>query len=245
MCFSWKLQTSGLGGAADSEVSIQAPTSCNNTETAAQLLKKKPVQRHLWCSLINTFQAVTSGKHLRSNSPVAQTVQRRLDEAVCLEAAALQMWDLSKKSTISRFPKIKTYDFVYSDHSFVLSVCVCVCFYVHLIWFFNSVNYWSARPSFWLSFIISTDGYAFSQDENGVVSQSEVIRAYDTTKQRTNAWWGAGPRVHGRPVRSHGSRFQRRHIWSLTRKSGGVSMCLQHWGEEGGVCKRTEERDIV
>ncbi|XP_033829471.1 phospholipid-transporting ATPase IA isoform X2 [Periophthalmus magnuspinnatus] len=31
-------------------------------------------------------------------------------------------------------------------------------------------------------------GYAFSQDENGVVSQSEVIRAYDTTKQRTNGW---------------------------------------------------------
>lgn len=33
------------------------------------------------------------------------------------------------------------------------------------------------------------DGYAFSQDENGVVSQSEVIRAYDTTKQRTREWW--------------------------------------------------------
>uniref|UniRef100_A0A8D3AJ75 Phospholipid-transporting ATPase n=1 Tax=Scophthalmus maximus TaxID=52904 RepID=A0A8D3AJ75_SCOMX len=31
-------------------------------------------------------------------------------------------------------------------------------------------------------------GYAFSQDENGVVSQSEVIRAYDTTKERTNEW---------------------------------------------------------
>ncbi|KAK7137853.1 hypothetical protein R3I94_013485 [Phoxinus phoxinus] len=31
-------------------------------------------------------------------------------------------------------------------------------------------------------------GYAFSQDENGVLSQSEVIRAYDTTKQRTNEW---------------------------------------------------------
>ncbi|XP_041931094.1 phospholipid-transporting ATPase IA isoform X1 [Alosa sapidissima] len=31
-------------------------------------------------------------------------------------------------------------------------------------------------------------GYAFSQDENGVVSQSEVIRAYDTTKQRTTEW---------------------------------------------------------
>uniref|UniRef100_A0A8C9YH98 Phospholipid-transporting ATPase n=1 Tax=Sander lucioperca TaxID=283035 RepID=A0A8C9YH98_SANLU len=33
-----------------------------------------------------------------------------------------------------------------------------------------------------------SDGYAFSQDENGVVSQSDVIRAYDTTKQRTNEW---------------------------------------------------------
>uniref|UniRef100_A0A4W6FKT8 Phospholipid-transporting ATPase n=1 Tax=Lates calcarifer TaxID=8187 RepID=A0A4W6FKT8_LATCA len=33
-----------------------------------------------------------------------------------------------------------------------------------------------------------SDGYAFSQDENGVVSQSEVIRAYDTTKQRTDEW---------------------------------------------------------
>ncbi|XP_038554851.1 phospholipid-transporting ATPase IA isoform X3 [Micropterus salmoides] len=32
-------------------------------------------------------------------------------------------------------------------------------------------------------------GYAFSQDENGVVSQSEVIRAYDTTKQRTENEW--------------------------------------------------------
>ncbi|XP_075960047.1 phospholipid-transporting ATPase IA isoform X2 [Anarhichas minor] len=31
-------------------------------------------------------------------------------------------------------------------------------------------------------------GYAFSQDENGVVSQSDVIRAYDTTKERTNEW---------------------------------------------------------
>uniref|UniRef100_A0A8C4W501 Phospholipid-transporting ATPase n=1 Tax=Gopherus evgoodei TaxID=1825980 RepID=A0A8C4W501_9SAUR len=31
-------------------------------------------------------------------------------------------------------------------------------------------------------------GYAFSQDENGIVSQSEVIRAYDTTKQRPDEW---------------------------------------------------------
>ncbi|CAL8355989.1 unnamed protein product [Merluccius merluccius] len=31
-------------------------------------------------------------------------------------------------------------------------------------------------------------GYAFSQDEHGVVSQSEVVRVYDTTKQRTSEW---------------------------------------------------------
>ncbi|XP_015200795.1 probable phospholipid-transporting ATPase IA isoform X2 [Lepisosteus oculatus] len=31
-------------------------------------------------------------------------------------------------------------------------------------------------------------GYAFSQDENGIISQSEVIRAYDTTKQRSEDW---------------------------------------------------------
>ncbi|XP_023493925.2 phospholipid-transporting ATPase IA isoform X1 [Equus caballus] len=31
-------------------------------------------------------------------------------------------------------------------------------------------------------------GYAFSQDENGIVSQSEVVRAYDTTKQRPDEW---------------------------------------------------------
>uniref|UniRef100_A0A7N4PN90 Phospholipid-transporting ATPase n=1 Tax=Sarcophilus harrisii TaxID=9305 RepID=A0A7N4PN90_SARHA len=30
------------------------------------------------------------------------------------------------------------------------------------------------------------DGYAFSQEEHGVVSQSEVVRSYDTTKQRAN-----------------------------------------------------------
>lgn len=31
-------------------------------------------------------------------------------------------------------------------------------------------------------------GYAFSQDENGIVSQSEVIRAYDTTVERPDEW---------------------------------------------------------
>ncbi|XP_072424387.1 probable phospholipid-transporting ATPase IA isoform X2 [Chiloscyllium punctatum] len=34
----------------------------------------------------------------------------------------------------------------------------------------------------------SLHGYAFSQDENGIVSQSEVVRAYDTTKQRPDDW---------------------------------------------------------
>uniref|UniRef100_A0A4W3IKH1 Phospholipid-transporting ATPase n=1 Tax=Callorhinchus milii TaxID=7868 RepID=A0A4W3IKH1_CALMI len=34
----------------------------------------------------------------------------------------------------------------------------------------------------------SPHGYAFSQDEHGIVSQSQVIRAYDTTKQGSNTW---------------------------------------------------------
>uniref|UniRef100_A0A8C3TX47 Phospholipid-transporting ATPase n=1 Tax=Catharus ustulatus TaxID=91951 RepID=A0A8C3TX47_CATUS len=38
---------------------------------------------------------------------------------------------------------------------------------------------------FWMGLLY---GYAFSQDENGIVSQSEVIRAYDTTKQRPEEW---------------------------------------------------------
>lgn len=31
---------------------------------------------------------------------------------------------------------------------------------------------------------LSADGYAFSQEEHGVVSQSQVVRSYDTTRQR-------------------------------------------------------------
>uniref|UniRef100_A0A672ZL40 Phospholipid-transporting ATPase n=1 Tax=Sphaeramia orbicularis TaxID=375764 RepID=A0A672ZL40_9TELE len=31
---------------------------------------------------------------------------------------------------------------------------------------------------------VSSDGYAFSQEEHGVVSQSQVVRSYDTTRQR-------------------------------------------------------------
>uniref|UniRef100_A0A8B9KFC7 Phospholipid-transporting ATPase n=1 Tax=Astyanax mexicanus TaxID=7994 RepID=A0A8B9KFC7_ASTMX len=34
------------------------------------------------------------------------------------------------------------------------------------------------------SLLSSTDGYAFSQEEHGVVSQSQVVRSYDTTRQR-------------------------------------------------------------
>lgn len=33
-------------------------------------------------------------------------------------------------------------------------------------------------------FFLSVDGYAFSQEEHGVVSQSQVVRSYDTTRQR-------------------------------------------------------------
>uniref|UniRef100_A0A8C6Q1U2 Phospholipid-transporting ATPase n=1 Tax=Nothobranchius furzeri TaxID=105023 RepID=A0A8C6Q1U2_NOTFU len=33
-----------------------------------------------------------------------------------------------------------------------------------------------------VSFCISADGYAFSQEEHGVVSQSQVVRSYDTTR---------------------------------------------------------------
>lgn len=33
-------------------------------------------------------------------------------------------------------------------------------------------------------FFLSIDGYAFSQEEHGVVSQSQVVRSYDTTRQR-------------------------------------------------------------
>uniref|UniRef100_A0A4W6DPD8 Phospholipid-transporting ATPase n=1 Tax=Lates calcarifer TaxID=8187 RepID=A0A4W6DPD8_LATCA len=35
-----------------------------------------------------------------------------------------------------------------------------------------------------LSSSLSSDGYAFSQEEHGVVSQSQVVRSYDTTRQR-------------------------------------------------------------
>lgn len=88
-----------------------------------------------------------------------------------------------------------------------------------------------------------TDGYAFSQDENGVVSQSEVIRAYDTTKQRTNTWWGVGLLVHGRPARSHGGRFQ----WRYLKLNGEKRWCVRVPPalRGRGVWKETEERDIV
>lgn len=30
-----------------------------------------------------------------------------------------------------------------------------------------------------------SDGYAFSQEEHGAVSQEEIVRAYDTTKKKS------------------------------------------------------------
>ena len=30
-----------------------------------------------------------------------------------------------------------------------------------------------------------SDGYAFSQEEHGAVTQEEIVRAYDTTKQKS------------------------------------------------------------
>lgn len=33
-------------------------------------------------------------------------------------------------------------------------------------------------------FFLLTDGFAFSQEEHGVMRQSEVIRAYDTTRPK-------------------------------------------------------------
>jgi phospholipid-transporting ATPase len=33
-------------------------------------------------------------------------------------------------------------------------------------------------------FVLGTDGYAFSQEESGAVGQSQMVRAYDTTRQK-------------------------------------------------------------
>lgn len=38
--------------------------------------------------------------------------------------------------------------------------------------------------NFFFSSFTFSDGYAFSQEEHGVVSQSQVVRSYDTTKRR-------------------------------------------------------------
>lgn len=57
----------------------------------------------------------------------------------------------------------------------------------HLLLHCVSVHYKYRKKNTITSSSIA-DGYAFSQDENGIVSQSEVIRAYDTTKQRPDEW---------------------------------------------------------
>lgn len=59
--------------------------------------------------------------------------------------------------------------------------------FVHIVWlvfqyFFFVVCVGLAQVIF--LFFLSIDGYAFSQEEHGVVSQSQVVRSYDTTRQR-------------------------------------------------------------
>uniref|UniRef100_A0A4W4HGQ1 Phospholipid-transporting ATPase n=1 Tax=Electrophorus electricus TaxID=8005 RepID=A0A4W4HGQ1_ELEEL len=69
-------------------------------------------------------------------------------------------------------------------------VCVCVCSLTERAQLLKNV-FKKSTVSLYRSDSMQQSllhGYAFSQDENGVVSQSEVIRAYDTTKQRTNEW---------------------------------------------------------
>uniref|UniRef100_A0AAQ4RD14 Phospholipid-transporting ATPase n=1 Tax=Gasterosteus aculeatus aculeatus TaxID=481459 RepID=A0AAQ4RD14_GASAC len=71
----------------------------------------------------------------------------------------------------------------YTSQHLYLFILLCCVFYVYDYFLLHK------PPMFLLltaSTFFSSDGYAFSQDENGVVSQSDVIRAYDTTKQRTN-----------------------------------------------------------
>uniref|UniRef100_A0A663FIR8 Phospholipid-transporting ATPase n=1 Tax=Aquila chrysaetos chrysaetos TaxID=223781 RepID=A0A663FIR8_AQUCH len=43
---------------------------------------------------------------------------------------------------------------------------------------------WTSATFFFSSSFTFSDGYAFSQEEHGVVSQSQVVRSYDTTKRR-------------------------------------------------------------
>uniref|UniRef100_A0A665WHR4 Phospholipid-transporting ATPase n=1 Tax=Echeneis naucrates TaxID=173247 RepID=A0A665WHR4_ECHNA len=71
-----------------------------------------------------------------------------------------------------------------------LFLCVCVCSLTERAQLLKNV-FKKSTVSLYRSDSMQQNllhGYAFSQDENGVVSQSEVIRAYDTTKQRTNDW---------------------------------------------------------
>uniref|UniRef100_A0A673XQN4 Phospholipid-transporting ATPase n=1 Tax=Salmo trutta TaxID=8032 RepID=A0A673XQN4_SALTR len=71
-----------------------------------------------------------------------------------------------------------------------LSLCLCLCSLTERAQLLKNV-FKKSTVSMYRSDSMQQNllhGYAFSQDENGVVSQSEVIRAYDTTKQRTNEW---------------------------------------------------------
>uniref|UniRef100_A0A8C3G4Z2 Phospholipid-transporting ATPase n=1 Tax=Cyclopterus lumpus TaxID=8103 RepID=A0A8C3G4Z2_CYCLU len=86
------------------------------------------------------------------------------------------------------------FDVAYKHAANTLRACVCVCVCVSSLTeraqLLKNV-FKKSTVSLYRSESMQQNllhGYAFSQDENGVVSQSDVIRAYDTTKERTNEW---------------------------------------------------------
>lgn len=81
-----------------------------------------------------------------------------------------------------------------------------------------------------------SDGYAFSQDENGVVSQSEVIRAYDTTKQRAE-WWSIAPPGPSQTLWSHSCCLHSRY---LTER--GVQALKGNYGQKRWTEEDREDR---
>uniref|UniRef100_A0A8C1W3K7 Phospholipid-transporting ATPase n=1 Tax=Cyprinus carpio TaxID=7962 RepID=A0A8C1W3K7_CYPCA len=57
------------------------------------------------------------------------------------------------------------------------------CLLKDVVW--NKIEFHACKYPYKNCFLsLPIDGYAFSQEEHGVVSQSEVVRSYDTTRQR-------------------------------------------------------------
>uniref|UniRef100_A0A8C1UB78 Phospholipid-transporting ATPase n=1 Tax=Cyprinus carpio TaxID=7962 RepID=A0A8C1UB78_CYPCA len=95
-------------------------------------------------------------------------------EFICLFVCFLPRFSMKKVCFKTLVDEVQELEALSKDPGAV--VLPAVCFFVESIYL---------TLVFWVLF---TDGYAFSQDENGVLSQSEVIRVYDTTKQRTSEW---------------------------------------------------------